>query len=99
MEEEEECVRGTFCHDTFFFSEDGILRTLRFPPDLDLMVVLDDSGETSTLTVPDGIATTATEGGVWCNSPRLLELPRKIQLRTSPCLQISGIRRPKDRHC
>jgi hypothetical protein len=48
MEEEEECVRGTFCHDTFFFSEDGILRTLRFPPDLDLTVVLDDSGETST---------------------------------------------------
>jgi hypothetical protein len=48
MEEEEECVRGTFCHDTFFFSKDGILRTLRFPPDLDLTVVLDDSGETST---------------------------------------------------
>ncbi len=47
--------------------------------------------------VPGGIAiATTTKGGVWCNSPRLLELPRKTQLRTSLCLQISGICRPVD---
>jgi hypothetical protein len=48
MDEEEECVRGTFCHDTFFVSADGSLRVLRFPPDLDLAVVLNDLSETST---------------------------------------------------
>ena len=50
------------------------------------------------LSVPHRISAAAAKTGGGRDAPGLLKLPRKAQLRTSLCLQVSGVRRPKARH-
>ena len=50
------------------------------------------------LSVPHRISAAAAKMGGGRDAPGLLKLPRKAQLRTSLCLQVSGVRRPKARH-
>ena len=44
------------------------------------------------------ISVSLVKTGGGSNTPGLLKLPRKAQLRTSLCLQVSGVHRPKARH-
>ena len=50
------------------------------------------------LSEPHRISAAAAKTGGGSDAPGLLKLPRKAQLRTSLCLQVSGVRRPKARH-
>jgi len=50
------------------------------------------------LPVPHRISAAAAKTGGGRDAPGLLKLPRKAQLRTSLCLQVSGVCPPKARH-